>query len=395
MTIGPYDNIVNVSWGDHTIFGEADGLLNTPEAVRRRVPIWRDELRANTLHLRSGRGNSGQMRAGSGYHSAVRKMKNKSVVDWDEYGVFTEVAHEFDMRAYLYLSLFAEGWPLRSKKERELSFHNEMHGQHFAWQSDFSRAYPEYTVVDRTGKIRQWGVLSLAYPEIRKHLRDRFIENVKGYQFDGLFLCMRTEARPAEFGDQFGFNEAVRADYLSRYGLDILTQDFDVQLWRDLLGEYLTTFLEEIRAPLSEMGMKLSIGCPRGDVWGPPLGNATLEWKKWIASDLVDDLIINQSSSQCPSLHHQLWPMHRGYGYLQNYIDGRNMPPITEQLPEYVTALEANKTRLYVARQWDHRSKIEEDLLLEQPGVSGLVFSSFRHDNPGPLERGNWDIKPN
>ena len=192
MTIGPYDNIVNVSWGDHTVFGEGDGLLNTPEAVRRRLPVWRDELGANTLHLRSGRGNLGQMRVGRGYHSAVRKLKIKSIVDWDEYAVFTEVAHEFDMRAYLYLSLFAEGLPLRSKKDREVSFHNEMHGQHFAWQSDFSRAHPEYTVVDRTGKIRQWGVLSLAYPEIRKHLRDRFIQNVKGYQFDGLFLCFRS-----------------------------------------------------------------------------------------------------------------------------------------------------------------------------------------------------------
>ena len=392
MTAREGRNIVSVSWGDHLTFGEGDGFLNTPESLRRRAPIWRDELGAGTLHWRSSRGRVGRYRAARGYASALRKVKND--VEWDDYAVFTDVAHEAGMKAYFYLSIFAEGWPLPPKRERAVSFHNEMHGQHFVWQSEFSKDNPEYTVVDRIGERRQWGVLSLGYPEVRRYLRDRFISNLEGYDFDGLFLCMRTEARPVDFADQMGFNEPVRNDYLARYGRDIITQDFDVRLWRLLLGEYLTTFLAEIRAALSGTGRRLSIGCARGDVWGPPLGNATLQWREWAAQGLIDELVVNQNSSQCPSLHHQLWPMHRGYGYSQNYRDGYNMPPIEEHMAEYDAALEPHNTQLFVARQWDERSPDQEAALLDLPGVSGLVFSSFRHDNPGPIARGDWTITP-
>jgi len=45
---------------------------------------------------------------------------------------------------------------------------------------------------------------------------------------------------------------------------------------------------------------------------------------------------------------------------------------------------------LYVARQWDDRSEDEERRLLAHPTVKGLVFSSFRFDNPAPVSRGDW-----
>ena len=48
-----------------------------------------------------------------------------------------------------------------------------MHGQHVTWQTTFSRANPEYTVVDRAGETRQWGVLCYGYPEVREHVRRR------------------------------------------------------------------------------------------------------------------------------------------------------------------------------------------------------------------------------
>ena len=42
-----------------------------------------------------------------------------------------------------------------------------------------------------------------------------------------------------------------------------------------------------------------------------------------------------------------------------------------------------------MARQWDERSKTEE-ALLSGTGVNGLVFSSFRFDNPKTVARGDW-----
>jgi hypothetical protein len=266
-----------------------------------------------------------------------------------------------------------------------------MHFQHTSWQSRFSLENPEYTLTDRSGQQRQWGVLCLAYPEVRSHFCTRFLNLLQGTEFDGLFVCLRSQSRPADFADQFGFNEPVRQDYLARYGRDICEADYDLQEWRNLLGEYLTTFLAELREVCRDVGSRLAVGAARGDVLGPPLGNTTLAWRHWVERGIIDELVINQNSSQCPSMWHQLWPMHRGYGYLQNYLDGYNMPPLLNHLEsDYEPVFRDLPVDLYVARQWDERSEVEERDILDQPAVKGLVFSSFRFDNPGPVSRGDW-----
>ena len=383
-------NIASVSWGDHLTFGEADGLLDSLDKLHRRMAVWRDELGTGIIHWRHGRrSKKGRYYAAPEYRKAVHRIRDE--MGWDDFDVIPKMAHELGVKAYLYVSLFAEGWPLAPRKVRAASYHDAMHSQHIAWQSHFSRANPDYVVVDRTDERRQWGVLCLGYPEVREYLRTEFLGLLEGYEWDGLFVCLRSQARPADFADQFGFNEPVRRDYQERYGRDISTEDFDVQLWRDLQGEYLTDFLAELRAELPHE-TSLAIGCARGDVIGPPLGNATLQWPQWVERRLVDDLVIRQSSSQCPSLWHQLWPMHRGYGYVQNYHDGHNMPALENHLRSYASVMEGHATRLYVARQWSERSESEEADLLGLPGVAGLAFSTFRHDNPGPLARGNWVI---
>jgi hypothetical protein len=202
---------------------------------------------------------------------------------------------------------------------------------------------------------------------------------------------LRSQSRPADYADQHGFNDPIHQEYLKRYGIDIRTEDFDLQLWCDLLGEYLTRFLKELRKALSTEQMSLTVGVPRGSIIGPPMGNTTLQWPKWVREGIIDQLIIDQNSSQCPSMWHELWPMHRGYGYLQNYLNGRGMKSLEEDLVRtYNPVLNQKNTKLYVARQWQKRSEKKEKELLRLPGVEGLVFSSFRHDNPGAIRRNNW-----
>ena len=88
---------------------------------------------------------------------------------------------------------------------------------------------------------------------------------------------------------------------------------------------------------------------------------------------------------------HDLWPMHRGYGYEQNYLDGGNMNSLETDLTSvYQPAVGGRRTKLYLARQWKKRSPDIEQSLLEHPAVDGLVFSSFRHDNPEPIRRNDW-----
>jgi len=382
-------NIVSVSWGDHLTFGEGDGRLATLGALQRRMELWRGELGAAILHWRIIRAYiKGHYYAAKGYKHPFRDQDRG--LGWSFFEFVPQFAHRMGMKAYLYVSLFDEGWPLASKRVRQFSYHSDKH-HHVSWQTAFSRDHPEYAMVDRSGQRRQWGVLCLAYPEVRSHFCNRFVNLLQNTEFDGLFVCLRSQSRPADFADQFGFNESVRQDYLSRYGRDICTEDFDLQAWRDLLGEYLTEFLSELRDTLSQKSLRLAVGAPRGDILGPPLGNTRLKWRDWVKRGLIDDLVINQNSSQCPSMWHQLWPMHRGYGYLQNYLDGHNLLPLLEHLSsDYGPVLENSPVNLYVAQQWDERSEVEEKRILSHPTVKGLVFSSFRYDNPGSLARGDW-----
>jgi hypothetical protein len=351
---------------------------------------WKDELNAGTVHWRVIRTHiKGDYYADRGRRHPLRDQDRN--LGWNFFEVVPHLAHSLSMKAYLYVSLFDEGWPLLPKRIREVSYHNDMHFQHTSWQSKFSRENPQYALTDRSGQQRQWGVLCLAYPEVRAHFCNRFINFLEETEFAGLFVCLRSQSRPADFADQFGFNEPVRQDYLARYGRDICSEDFDLQLWRDLLGEYLTAFLSELRDGLNGLGVGLSLGVPRGNVLGPPMGNTTLKWHDWVKRGLIDKLVINQNSSQCPSMWHQLWPMHRGYGYLQNYLNGYNMPPLMDHLSSvYKSIFKDQPVDLYVARQWDERSEVEERKLLSHPAVKGLVLGSFRFDNPGPVAKGDW-----
>ncbi len=392
---GGKKNVVSVSWGDHLVFGDGDGRLDTPEVLRRRLDVWRDELGARTLHWRQDRTRSqGRTQTAPGYRPGER-MENSLDVDWDDFEVVPALAREAGIKTYLYVVMFDEGWPLPSKVERKTSFHNSGHGQEVAWQSDFTIAHPEYLTVDRSGQHRQWGVLSMAYPEVRDHLCRSFQRLLDAHDFDGLFVCLRSQSKPAEFADEFGYNDPIRDEYLDRHGRDIRTEDFDLQLWRDLQGEYLTQFFAELREVTRESGHRLGVGCARGDVVGPPLGNATLLWRDWIERGLIDDLVINQSSSQCPSLWIRLWPMHRGSDYVQDYRTGASMPDIEEQLTgAYGPAINGKPTELYVARQWSEPLPSEEAALQAHDAVTGLVFSSFRHDNAERIlaHRGDWTV---
>ena len=194
-------NIVSVSWSDHLIFGEGDGRLKTETSLQRRMQKWNEELNAGIIHWRCTRDRiKGKFYAGRGHQHFFQARKPS--LNWDDFAVVPEIAHYLGIKVFLYVSLFDEGWPLLPKKVREVSYHNTMHCQHVSWQSSFSRKYPQYGVVDRTLRKHQWGVLCLAYPEVRRHLINRYRRLLGGGNFDGLFVCFRSQSRPVDFADQ-------------------------------------------------------------------------------------------------------------------------------------------------------------------------------------------------
>lgn len=353
-------NIASVSWGDHLAFGEGDGRLDTVSAIERRLAAWRDELNVCTVHWRVLRARiPGEFQVAPGHRHASQTGAER--VGFDEFVGVPRLAHGAGVRAELYVSLFDEGWPLAPPEVREVSHHNAMHGKDVAWQSRFSLDHPEFAVADATG-VRQWGVLSLEHAEVRAHFIARFMGLLARSTFDGLFVCLRSQSKPAAHAEQFVYK-----------------------------GEFLTQFLRELRSALRASGQSLSAGVPRGDILGPPFGNISLDWRTWAAQRLVDSLVIDQNSCQCPSMWHQLWPMHRGQGYGQNYLTGEGLPPLEQHVTAtYAPALAGTGVSLYLARQWHDRDSVTEQRLAALPGVSGLVFSTFRHDNPEAIRRGDW-----
>ena len=170
--------------------------------------------------------------------------------------------------------------------------------------------------------------------------------------------------------------------YHNMTGTDIIKEDFDLNRWHYLLGSYLTDFISEIRKDLNKKNKALAIGIPTGEILGPPIGNTKIDWRKWIKEDLIDDLIVNQNSTYCASLLNRLWPMHTGYGYIQNYTTGHNIPGLWSYLhTHYLPCIKNSSTKLYVSTQWDavqpHKGRelnISDDY--------GLVYGSFEYDNP-------------
>lgn len=381
-------NIVSVSWGDHLHFGEGTGRLVTAGALAESLTGWRDQLGAGAVHWRTMR----QSFAGTVTHGDGRSVagRDAAALPFDERTVVPERIHAAGLEAWLYVTVFDQGRPLPGPAERRVSYHNAEHGRDVAWQSDFCRDHPEWLTADRDGNP-QWGVFCLAYPEVRRHFIDEYLALLRGTGFDGLFVCLRSQSKPPDHADRFGFNGPVLADYKSETGREWDADGFDPGVWRSLLGRYLDRLLEELRDETQKAGVRLGVGVPRGDIIGPPLGNWPLDWRRWVVEGTIDHLVIDQNSSRCPSMWLDLWPMHRGKGYLQNYLDGSGLPPLAEELSEdYGPVLADQPVDLYVARQWYDRNLSEESGILSVPGVSGLVFSSFRHDNPGPLERSDW-----
>ncbi len=381
-------NIVSVSWGDHLKFGNGDGRLETPDAVARRMAAWKRELDAGQVLWRTLRQAPRRIQRG---RDLAPPTKPVAPIGWDELALVPDLARDAGIEAYLYVTIFDEGWPLAPPARRARSHHNPFHARDVASQTLFSHAHPEYACVDRAGRRRHWGVLSLAYPAVRRYFRERYLALLDSSRFDGLFLCLRSQSRPPDHADQFGYNEPVRADCLAAFGEDIRNTAFDRPAWHRVQGGYLTAFLRELRAELTGRGVKLALGVPRGDIIGPPLGNWTLDWRTWVADGLVDQLIIDQNASKCPSMWLDLWPMRRGGGYLQNHLTGDGMPDLEPHVGrDYYPVIAGSDCALFLARQWHDRDARLERKLGNLESVSGLVFSSFRHDNARLLASGDW-----
>ncbi len=145
-----------------------------------------------------------------------------------------------------------------------------------AFVDPFFASHPFYYVAARKGGY--WtGIPSYAHPEARAHMID-LIRECAAYEPDGILLSTRSHSKwpwgwlggravvPAidlskggniidDFpaGDEFGygFDDPVVEEYEKRHGVNIRAEDFDVEEWHRIKGEFFTQLLRAPRCPTS------------------------------------------------------------------------------------------------------------------------------------------------
>ena len=336
-----------VSWGDVIYGREGVSKLDTSEKMRQAIEGWRargvdkvlfrvDDFRVLLFHDVYVDPNIPYLRE---WARISRRAWEEGLVD-----TAVKVLKQAGIEAYMWITITDEGAPpeVLFNYGKGLSFR--------AWQSRFTRENTHVLVCDRSltpnQRQFQWGVMEYAYPEVRRYMLQTIRAFSDKFPFDGVFLSLRSHSPPPRHADQFGFNEPVVREFKKRYGRDILRQDFDLDQWRELRGEYLTTFLQEVESHLETTGQKLAVGVQQGEYIGPPFGNMRIQWRRWVSEKIIDELFVGHITrvrSRYPNR------AQRGWGYLQNQEEGLGLPPIEEALRrDYGPLCRKHGVKLYV-----------------------------------------------
>lgn len=312
------DNALNVSWGDQIVVGRGIARLDTPEHIREALGRWQTMGRVTTVYWRISSWliqnyHVHRKKGYEWYYEPLREIEARC----DPRAEALSVCQALGLKLYAYLTVYDEGCPP-----------TVLYGDNspFPWQSRFTIEHPEFLVCDRSGEKRHWGVMEYWYPEVRRYKVEQVSRFLDAYGYDGIYICTRSHSPPAATADTYGFNPPVVEEFKRRHGVDILTQEFDIQAWRDLRGEGLTQVLRELRVELRRRGKTLAVGIPRTESTGPPYGNMTLHWRTWVEQDLVDELVLGVRSG---NFH---YPSQKGRdrerGYLASGDDGFGLQPL-------------------------------------------------------------------
>ncbi|MBU0606491.1 MAG: family 10 glycosylhydrolase [Armatimonadetes bacterium] len=347
-------NAINVSWGDSIVVGKGWRALNRPEHVApfvaecKRLSVEKVFLRVDHEFIM----NYCERRMPDD-HWYIKALK---AVQGDMIASLIKGCHEAGLKVYAYQTIFDLGSPT-----------SVLYGGStpFFWQSQFTIEHPEYVTESRDGKKRQWGVLCYAYPEARRYMIGIFEHIVGKWDLDGVYVCTRTHSYPAEFADQFGYNQPIVDEFKRRHGVDLRTQEFSRPQWWDLQGECLTQLLRELRAALK--GKEMLIAIPRSDHIGPPYGNMRLDWRTWCQQKLVDGLVLGVTSGGWHYPNTMKLP-----GYIQSQQDNVGMRDLDYDLGEWFGPVcKATGVELYLARGTFY-AEAERDVL-KHPGMTGFA----------------------
>ena len=368
-------DLLMCSWGDTLDAEREEHRLNTADRIRDQLLEWKERYQMAALVWRQERWLAEMAkidpRAYETHYKPSRVNATKvygTLHDVDDAEVVTKAARDAGIKIFCYVDLYDEGQPPHVD-----SWTHDW----FPWESKFFAEHPEYYACDRLWEKKHWGVPEYCYPEVREYKCQKELAYlVEHYQWDGVFISTRGHRVAADHGDQYGFNAPVAEAFKERHGVDILTENFDLEDWRRLRGEGITQYLRDVRALCDQHGLSLGIGIPPGDHFGPPVGNIVLDWRTWVQDKIVDFIVPGHANVVGKHLR-------TGYGYVSSYFGGEfGLPPF----PELLTDEYAPLCREHSVGLWAHLMarerlakvygrKYTNDMLRGVDGVNGLMWS--------------------
>ncbi len=201
-------------------------------------------------------------------------------------------AHKHKMEAFLYTGLFEFG------VQPDIGVIGP-----YPFEDEIRREHPQWCPVDRWGERRCPGPVSFCYPQARKLIIDRYVKNLKQYNYDGICFYTYVENCGILYEDEFGFNQPIIEEFNKRFPNVDLKRDQLTQAqklhWYACRGKFTTDFLCELKAELSKQGKKLSviIDAKNPDYvqpwWRQTIagsGKIKMDWRLWVRKRIVDEL---------------------------------------------------------------------------------------------------------
>lgn len=166
--------------------------------------------------------------------------------------------------------------------------------------SEFQIAHPNTILLNREGKPLP-GTMCYNEPEAFQYRID-IVKELLSYGADGLYLCSRSHSFSfgLDKGDEYGFNPSVVAEYKKRYGVDILTEDFDLEKWRAIKAEAFDRLIKEIGDLAHAAGQKVRLGTSFNGLssgrFGSNWGNMPVDWRRYLREGWIDSMVSGQNN---------------------------------------------------------------------------------------------------
>ena len=166
---------------------------------------------------------------------------------------------------------------------------------------------------DRSGDRVWMGMPCVAEAEVVDRIAS-IVAELCDYGVDAVYLTPRTHCYRPWAGrqdpfdvhtDQFGYNEPIRQRYRASYGVDIRTEEFDVEKWHSIKGQFYTEMLSECARVAHEKGKKLLAGTlPERVSYAASAYPTALrlenDWQDWHQTAKVDGIVSIQARIRLP-----------------------------------------------------------------------------------------------